>query len=92
MLFSFHFQGPDAEKVSNEQSSVSGSTKDVSDNRQSCTSESVLPESVSEAQRCMSLYFALCTKVLFIFPSIHPLILCDLCFVIQLEVIHLDLL
>ncbi|KAG2380723.1 uncharacterized protein HKW66_Vig0200950 [Vigna angularis] len=55
-------KGPDVEKVSNEQSSLSGSTKDVSDNRQSCTSESVSPDSVSEAQRCMSLYFALCTK------------------------------
>jgi len=64
----FHFQGPDVEKVPNEQSSLSGSTKDVtSDNRQSCTSESVSPDSVSEAQRCMSLYFALCTKVLFYF-------------------------
>ncbi|KAL3027399.1 hypothetical protein AAZX31_03G049800 [Glycine max] len=56
-------KGPDVEKVPNEQSSLSGSTKDVtSDNRQSCTSESVSPDSVSEAQRCMSLYFALCTK------------------------------
>lgn len=56
-------KGPDIEKVPNEQSSLSGSTKDVSsDNRQSCTSESVSPDSVSEAQRCMSLYFALCTK------------------------------
>ncbi|ESW05883.1 hypothetical protein PHAVU_010G000700 [Phaseolus vulgaris] len=55
-------KGPDVEKVSNEQSSLSGSTKDVSDNRQSCTSESVSPDSVSEAQRCMSLFFALCTK------------------------------
>lgn len=66
----FHFQGPDVEKVPNEQSSLSGSTKDVtSDNRQSCTSESVSPDSVSEAQRCMSLYFALCTKVLLYFPQ-----------------------
>ncbi|CAJ1948460.1 unnamed protein product [Sphenostylis stenocarpa] len=55
-------KGPDVEKVPNEQSSLSGSTKDVSDNRQSCTSDSVSPDSVSEAQRCMSLYFALCTK------------------------------
>lgn len=73
-FFPFRFQGPDAEKVSNEQSSLSGSTKAVSDNRQSCTSESVSPDSVSEAQRCMSLYFALCTKVLFIFLSIHPFV------------------
>nr|KYP44821.1 Symplekin [Cajanus cajan] len=55
-------KGPESEKP-NEQSSLSGSTKDVSsDNHQSCTSESVSPDSVSEAQRCMSLYFALCTK------------------------------
>ncbi|TKY63502.1 Symplekin protein [Spatholobus suberectus] len=56
-------KGPDIQKVPNEQSSLSGSIKDVSsDNRQSCTSESVSPDCVSEAQRCMSLYFALCTK------------------------------
>ncbi|XP_027335411.1 symplekin isoform X2 [Abrus precatorius] len=55
-------KGPDIEKVSNEQSSLSGNTKDVSDNHQPCSSESVSPVSVSEAQRCMSLYFALCTK------------------------------
>ncbi|KAL2337748.1 hypothetical protein Fmac_012194 [Flemingia macrophylla] len=55
-------KGHDVEKP-NEQSSLSGSTKDISsDNHQSCTSESVSPDSVSEAQRCMSLYFALCTK------------------------------
>ncbi|RDX67389.1 Symplekin, partial [Mucuna pruriens] len=56
-------KGPDVEKVPNEQSSLSSNTKDVSsDNRQSCTSESISPDSVSKAQRCMSLYFALCTK------------------------------
>ncbi|KAJ1396171.1 Symplekin/Pta1, N-terminal [Sesbania bispinosa] len=56
-------KGPDIENLPNEPSSLSGSTKDVSsDNRQSSTSEDASPVSVSEAQRCMSLYFALCTK------------------------------
>ncbi|XP_061369219.1 uncharacterized protein LOC133312088 isoform X2 [Gastrolobium bilobum] len=55
-------KGPDIDKLQNEPSSLSGSTKDVSsDNRQSCTSENYLA-AFSEAQRCMSLYFALCTK------------------------------
>lgn len=52
----------DVEKVTNEPLSLSGSTKDVSDNRQSSTSEGTSPLSVSEAQRGMSLFFALCTK------------------------------
>ncbi|KOM58112.1 hypothetical protein LR48_Vigan11g114600 [Vigna angularis] len=69
-------KGPDVEKVSNEQSSLSGSTKDVSDNRQSCTSESVSPDSVSEAQRCMSLYFALCTKKHSLFHQIFVIYRC----------------
>ncbi|CAL0329563.1 unnamed protein product [Lupinus luteus] len=51
-------KGLDIEKLPNEPSSLSGSTKDISDN----TSESTSSVSVSEAQRCMSLYFALCTK------------------------------
>ncbi|KAK4253268.1 hypothetical protein QN277_010592 [Acacia crassicarpa] len=56
-------KGPDNEKSSNEPSSVSGNSKDIcSDNHQSCTSESVSLNSVSDSQRCMSLYFALCTK------------------------------
>lgn len=55
-------KGPDVEKVTNEPLSLSGSTKDVSDNRQSSTSEGTSPLSVSEAQRGMSLFFALCTK------------------------------
>ncbi|KAK7287499.1 hypothetical protein RIF29_00779 [Crotalaria pallida] len=55
-------KGLDIEKLANELS-LSGSTKDISsDNRPSSTSESTSPVSVSEAQRCMSLYFALCTK------------------------------
>jgi len=63
-FFNFPFQGPDVEKVTNEPLSLSGSTKDVSDNRQSSTAEGTSPLSVSEAQRGMSLFFALCTKVL----------------------------
>ncbi|KAI9085134.1 hypothetical protein K1719_032950 [Acacia pycnantha] len=56
-------KGPDNEKSFNEPSSVSGNSKDIcSDNHQSCTSESVSLNSVSDSQRCMSLYFALCTK------------------------------
>lgn len=66
-LFSFPFQGPDIEKLTNEPLSLSGNTKDVLDNRQSSTSEGTSPVSVSEAQRGMSLYFALCTKVLYYF-------------------------
>nr|XP_027191107.1 symplekin isoform X2 [Cicer arietinum] len=55
-------KGPDIEKLTNEPLSLSGNTKDVLDNRQSSTSEGTSPVSVSEAQRGMSLYFALCTK------------------------------
>ncbi|WJX49040.1 hypothetical protein P8452_35527 [Trifolium repens] len=55
-------KGPDIEKLTNEPISLSGSTKDVSDNRQLSTSEGTSSLSVSEAQRGMSLYFALCTK------------------------------
>ncbi|XP_057458504.1 uncharacterized protein LOC130749200 isoform X2 [Lotus japonicus] len=55
--------GPDVEKLPEEPSSLSGSSKDVSsDNHQPCTSDNAVPDSVSESQRCMSLYFALCTK------------------------------
>ncbi|KAL5072886.1 hypothetical protein RYX36_011870 [Vicia faba] len=52
----------DSQKLANEPLSLSGSTKDVSDNRQPSTSEATSLLSVSEAQRGMSLYFALCTK------------------------------
>lgn len=39
-------------------------TKDsVSEVGQPCTSESIQTTSITDAQRCMSLYFALCTKV-----------------------------
>ncbi|XP_045833807.1 symplekin isoform X2 [Trifolium pratense] len=55
-------KGPDIEKLTNEPVSLSGSTKDVSDNRQLSTSEGTSSLSISEAQRGMSLYFALCTK------------------------------
>uniref|UniRef100_A0A5B7B7R4 Symplekin n=1 Tax=Davidia involucrata TaxID=16924 RepID=A0A5B7B7R4_DAVIN len=51
----------DLEKPSNEHSSVSA--KDISsDTPQSCTSASISPSSLTDAQRSMSLYFALCTK------------------------------
>ncbi|XP_050893645.1 uncharacterized protein LOC127100478 isoform X2 [Lathyrus oleraceus] len=52
----------DSQKLPNEPLSLSGSTKDVADNRQPNTSEATSLLSVSEAQRGMSLYFALCTK------------------------------
>ncbi|CAK7343924.1 unnamed protein product [Dovyalis caffra] len=51
------------EKPSDEHQSTSAISKDISlETHQSCASESVSSLSVSEAQRCMSLYFALCTK------------------------------
>ncbi|XP_059667995.1 uncharacterized protein LOC132313299 isoform X2 [Cornus florida] len=53
---------PDLEKPSNENPSVSAIAKDISaDTHPPSTSESI-SSSLSEAQRCMSLYFALCTK------------------------------
>uniref|UniRef100_A0A2P2LXM5 Uncharacterized protein LOC105646588 isoform X2 n=1 Tax=Rhizophora mucronata TaxID=61149 RepID=A0A2P2LXM5_RHIMU len=51
------------EKPSNELQSVSATNKGASsDAHQVCASETVSSLSVAEAQRCMSLYFALCTK------------------------------
>ncbi|OMO85062.1 hypothetical protein CCACVL1_10448 [Corchorus capsularis] len=53
----------DSEKPSNELQPMSSIGKDISaDVHQSETSQSVSSPSVLEAQRCMSLYFALCTK------------------------------
>ncbi|XVF08283.1 hypothetical protein REPUB_Repub06bG0213100 [Reevesia pubescens] len=53
----------DSEKPSNEHQSMSSIGKDFSaDAHQSETSPSVSSLSVPEAHRCMSLYFALCTK------------------------------
>ncbi|RXI01401.1 hypothetical protein DVH24_014750 [Malus domestica] len=53
----------DSDKHSNGPPSVSGNSKDISsDNHQSCSSQSVSSPSIAEAQRCLSLYFALCTK------------------------------
>ncbi|XVE97089.1 hypothetical protein REPUB_Repub02eG0280700 [Reevesia pubescens] len=52
----------DSEKPANEYQSMSSIGKDISDVHQSETSQSVSSLSVPEAQRCMSLYFALCTK------------------------------
>lgn len=58
------FQDSDSEMHLNELKSMSANSKDVSsDTHQSCTSQGASSLSVSEAQRCMSLYFALCTKV-----------------------------
>ncbi|KAA3464831.1 Symplekin [Gossypium australe] len=55
----------DLEKSSNEHQSMSSISKDISaDVRQSETSHSGSSPSVPEAQRCMSLYFALCTKAI----------------------------
>eukprot|EP00257_Ricinus_communis_P020865 XP_015580215.1 uncharacterized protein LOC8265046 isoform X1 [Ricinus communis] len=51
------------EKLSNDNQSASAASKDISsDSHQSCTSQSMSSLSISEAQQCMSLYFALCTK------------------------------
>ncbi|KAL4606232.1 hypothetical protein ACB092_09G086800 [Castanea dentata] len=51
------------EKPADEHPSVSVNSKDISsDTHQSSTCQSVSSLSVSEVQRCMSLYFALCTK------------------------------
>ncbi|XP_038693339.1 symplekin isoform X2 [Tripterygium wilfordii] len=53
----------DFENPSNEHHSVSAIGKDVSsETHQSCTIQSESSLSMPEAQRCMSLYFALCTK------------------------------
>lgn len=58
-------QDSDLEKPSNELMSGSTVGKDISsDIHQSSTSPSMSSLSIPEAQRCMSLYFALCTKVL----------------------------
>lgn len=58
-------QDSDFEKPSNEHMSGSIVSKDIStDTHQSCTSPNVSSLSIPEAQQCMSLYFALCTKVL----------------------------
>ncbi|KAL7169640.1 hypothetical protein ACSBR2_034642 [Camellia fascicularis] len=53
----------DLDKLSTEQLSVGAVTKDISsDTSQSCVSPNLSSSSLMEAQRCMSLYFALCTK------------------------------
>lgn len=57
------FQDSALEKLSEENLVGDSSVIDVSsDAYQSSTTGSV-SDSISEAQRCMSLYFALCTKV-----------------------------
>ncbi|XP_030481305.1 uncharacterized protein LOC115698245 isoform X1 [Cannabis sativa] len=54
---------PDPERPLNELQSMSTNSKDMpSDTHQSSTSQGASSLMVSEAQRCMSLYFALCTK------------------------------
>ncbi|XP_024187491.1 uncharacterized protein LOC112192134 [Rosa chinensis] len=52
----------DSEKHSNEPPAVSGNQDISSDTHQSCNSQSMSPLSIAEAERCLSLYFALCTK------------------------------
>ncbi|KAJ0089238.1 hypothetical protein Patl1_31343 [Pistacia atlantica] len=53
----------DLEKPSNDLLSVGALGKDIStDTHQSCTTQSASFLSIPQAQRCMSLYFALCTK------------------------------
>ncbi|KAF8394916.1 hypothetical protein HHK36_018855 [Tetracentron sinense] len=60
----------DFEKSSNEHPSVSAITKEIScDTNQSCLDQST-SSAISEAQRCMSLYFALCTKKRSLFRQI----------------------
>ncbi|XP_058214534.1 uncharacterized protein LOC131326009 [Rhododendron vialii] len=51
------------EKPSAEQLSLESVTKNISsDTSESCISQKMSSSSLSDAQRCMSLYFALCTK------------------------------
>ncbi|XP_050236923.1 uncharacterized protein LOC126686734 isoform X2 [Mercurialis annua] len=50
------------EKPSNDHKSASPTSKDICDTHQAHTAPSVSSLSIAEAQRCMSLYFALCTK------------------------------
>ncbi|OVA02697.1 Protein of unknown function DUF3453 [Macleaya cordata] len=53
----------DLEKPPSEQLLASTGTKEIStDTHQSCSTSSMSTSLISEAQRCMSLYFALCTK------------------------------
>lgn len=52
----------DSEKHLNEPPAVSGNQDISSDTHQSCNSQSVSSLSIAEAERCLSLYFALCTK------------------------------
>ncbi|KAH9736536.1 HEAT repeat-containing protein [Citrus sinensis] len=64
----------DLEKPSNELMSGSTVGKDISsDIHQSSTSPSMSSLSIPEAQRCMSLYFALCTKKHSLFRKIFIL-------------------
>lgn len=64
----------DLEKPSNELMSGSTVSKDISsDIHQSSTSPSMSSLSIPEAQRCMSLYFALCTKKHSLFRKIFIL-------------------
>lgn len=64
----------DLEKPSNEHMSGSIVSKDIStDTHQSCTSPNVSSLSIPEAQQCMSLYFALCTKKHSLFRKIFIL-------------------
>ncbi|KAK1562008.1 hypothetical protein Q3G72_004851 [Acer saccharum] len=64
----------DVEKPSNEHLLASAISKDIStDAYQTSTSQSVPSLSIPEAQRCMSLYFALCTKKHSLFGEIFSI-------------------
>lgn len=69
-LLSILIQDSNLEKPSAEQLSLESVTKNISsDTSESCISQKMSSSSLTDAQRCMSLYFALCTKVAFNFVS-----------------------
>ncbi|KAL6987816.1 hypothetical protein U1Q18_013561 [Sarracenia purpurea var. burkii] len=54
---------PSLDKLSTEQISLGTTTRSISsDTSQSCISQNISSSSLTKAQRCLSLYFALCTK------------------------------
>ena len=58
-------QDANFDKPSTQLLSVGAMAKNISfDTSQSCISQNISSSSLTEAQRCMSLYFALCTKVM----------------------------
>lgn len=65
-LLSLFIQDSNLEKPSAEQPSLESVTKNISsDTSESSVSHKLSSSSLTDAQRCMSLYFALCTKVVF---------------------------